>query len=58
MNSDYEKEAYLISQMSFFRNRLDYYGEDIPLKFYQDNKEDFEKVIKIILSLLEFKDDI
>ena len=39
MNQDYEKEAYLISQMSFFRNRLGYYGEDIPMEFYKDNKE-------------------
>src|SRR4030042_3474656 len=33
-NPAYEKEAYLISQMSFFRNRLSYYGEDIPIGFY------------------------
>jgi len=52
-NPNYEKEAYLISQMSFFRNRLDYYGEDIPMRFYEDNKNDFEGIIKLILGLVE-----
>ncbi len=51
-NPDYEKEAYLISQMSFFRNRLCYYGEDIPMNFYEKNKKEFEKIIKIILKLI------
>jgi len=51
-NPNYEKEAFLISQMSFFRNRLDYYGEDIPMNFYKKNKEEFEKIIKIILKLI------
>jgi len=51
-NPDYEKEAYLISQMSFFRNRLEYYGEDIPIDFYEDNKEEFEKVINLITKLI------
>ncbi len=52
-NSNYEREAFLISQMSFFRNRLGYYGEDIPLKFYEKNKEDFEEIIQIILGLVD-----
>lgn len=51
-NPDYEKEAYLISQMSFFRNRLNYYGDDIPMEFFEKNKEDFESIIKIIKSLI------
>ncbi len=50
-NPNHESEAYLISQMSFFRNRLDYYGEDIPMEFYRKNIEEFEKIIKIILDL-------
>lgn len=54
-NPDYEREAYLISQMSFFRNRLSYYGEDIPMNFYEQNKDEFEKIIKVILGLLEMK---
>ena len=51
-NSNFEKEAYLIAQMSFFRNRLGYYGESIPLDFYKKNKNDFENIIKIIKSLI------
>jgi len=52
-NPDFEKEAILIQQMSFFRNRLEYYGEDIPADFFEKNKEDFEKIIKLILELIE-----
>ena len=52
-NPDYEKESYLISQMSFFRNRLGYYGEDIPVDFYKKNKNEFEKVIGLILKLIK-----
>jgi len=51
-NPNYEKEAYLISQMSFFRNRLSYYGEDIPMEFYTKNKEEFESIIKLLRSLI------
>ena|SRR3989338_2782962 len=52
-NLGYESESFLISQMSFFRNRLNYYGEDIPMEFYKKNKEEFERIIKIILELIE-----
>ena len=55
-NPEQEKETGLISQMSFFRNRLGYYGEDIPMEFYKENKEDFKKIINLILKLLEVKD--
>ncbi|MFA5993116.1 MAG: hypothetical protein WC796_05410 [Candidatus Pacearchaeota archaeon] len=51
INLEYEKEALLISQMSFFRNRLDYYGEDVPMEFYTINKEGFENIINILLKL-------
>ena len=53
MNPGYEVESGLISQMSFFRNRLGYYGEDIPMDFYEKNKGEFEAIIKLILSLIE-----
>ena len=52
-NPDREKETQLILQMSFFRNRLDYYGEEIPLDFYQKNKEEFENIIKLLKNLIE-----
>ena len=51
-NPDYEKEAHLISQMSFFRNRLNYYGEVIPMKFYEKNKDEFEKIINLLKKLI------
>jgi len=49
-NRDYEGEAYLISQMSFFRNRLNYYGEDIPMEFFEKNKNEFERIIELIMN--------
>ena len=51
-NTDNETEANLISQMSYFRNRLNYYGERIPLEFYKKNINDIEDVIKLIRKLL------
>lgn len=52
-NPDYEAETNIISQMSYFRNRLDYYGEAVPLSFFENNKEEFEKIIKILFGLIE-----
>jgi uncharacterized protein (UPF0332 family) len=52
-NPSLESEVFLIQQMSYFRNRLSYYGEEIPMKFYTKNKKDFERIIKIILELLK-----
>ena len=54
-NPNCEREAYIISQMSFFRNRLDYYGEDIPLAFYEENKKDFDEIITFVLKLIQNK---
>ena len=34
---EYETEVMMISQMSYFRNRLEYYGESVPLTFYEKN---------------------
>lgn len=52
-NPQYEKEVVLISQMSFFRNRLDYYGESIPLSFYKKNEGEFERIVQLMLKLLK-----
>ena len=52
-NPDYEPETLLISQMSFFRNRLDYYGESIPLQFYNKNKRDFLGIIILLEKLID-----
>lgn len=51
--TDYEAEAYIISQMSYLRNRLDYYGEKIDYNFYDKNKLEFEKIIKILLNMIK-----
>ena len=51
-NPNHEKEAYLISQMSFFRNRLSYYGEDIPIEFYEKNKKEFKDIINLLRKLV------
>ena len=52
-NPELEREALLIQQMSFFRNRLGYYGEKVPVEFYEDRKKEFEDLIKILLGLLK-----
>jgi len=51
-NPNMEKEYVLIGQMSFFRNRLGYYGEMIPVQFYDDKKEEFEHLVSVLLELL------
>ena len=44
-NKVYEREAYLIAQMSFYRNRLDYYGDSIPLTFYKANEGNLRQLL-------------
>ena len=50
---DYEFEVNLISQMSYLRNRLNYYGEVIDFEFYDKNKEEFDKLIALVKSLIK-----
>lgn len=52
-NPDYETEANLILRMSFFRNRLNYYGESIPMEFYDKNKKEFELIIVLLGKLIK-----
>ena len=49
---DYDAEINLISQMSFLRNRLNYYGEQIETAFYEKNKIEFEKIINLLQKLI------
>lgn len=49
-NTHLDSEIMIISQMSFFRNRLEYYGETVPKEFYTKNKDNFEAIIKLILN--------
>ena len=53
---DYEAEANLISQMSYLRNRLDYYGEKIDFEFYEKNKEEFDNIADLLIGLIEKKE--
>jgi len=48
-----ENEIGLISQLAFFRNRLDYYGEKIPFDFYETKKKDIENLIKVLIGVLK-----
>lgn len=50
---DYEFEANLILQMSYLRNRLNYYGEEIDFGFYDKNKEEFGRIIELIKDLIK-----
>ena len=52
-NPEFERESVLISQMSFFRNRLGYYGESVPVKFYNEKKQGFERIVDILLRLIK-----
>ena len=49
---DYEFEVNIISQMSYLRNRLNYYGEKIDFGFYDKNKVEFIKLIDLIKGLI------
>lgn len=50
---DLEFEVNLISQMSYFRNRLDYYGEQVDTLFYTKNKQEFIKIIDLLKKLVK-----
>ena len=52
-NPDYEFEANLISQMSFYRNRLCYYGESVPLSFYDKNKKNILGIIELLKGVVK-----
>ncbi len=52
-NPNYEREAIIISQMSYFRNRLNYYGESVPLDFHQRHEKEFLEIIALLEKLLK-----
>jgi len=52
-NPSLRKEALFISQMSYFRNRLCYYGDKVPSEFYVDNKVEIENIISNLMELLK-----
>lgn len=55
-NPDYGYEANLISQMSYLRNRLNYYGEPVEMGFYEKNRKEIKRIIGLLRSKIgEFK---
>ena len=44
-NPELEHETMIISKMSYYRNRLDYYGETIPITFFDENKDEIKTII-------------
>ena len=50
-NPSYLYESNIIAQMSYFRNRLNYYGENVPIEFYNKNKNEFEEIFNLIFQL-------
>ena len=53
MHPELEVEVDLISQMSFFRNRLGYYGESVPVEFYESKKEEVDRIVSVLLKLVD-----
>lgn len=49
----YDAEVNLMLQMSYLRNRLDYYGEKINYEYLQQNKKQFMKIINLLKQLIE-----
>ena len=41
--------------MSYLRNRLDYYGEQIEMSFYEKNKKDITKLIEMLKEIIKEK---
>ena len=50
---DYESEVNLLSELSYLRNRLDYYGEAIDISFYNKNKEEITKFIGFLVGVVK-----
>jgi hypothetical protein len=53
VNPEFDFEVNLMLEMSYLRNRLDYYGEEIDISFYDKNKKDIQNTIKLLLDILK-----
>jgi uncharacterized protein (UPF0332 family) len=49
---DYPQLVNIIKQMSFLRNRLDYYGERVEYSYFSANQNKFEEIIKLLNELI------
>ena len=52
-NPAYEQQVSIISQMSFLRNRLDYYREQVNYAYFKESYKSFEEIIKLLLKLIQ-----
>lgn len=52
-NQDKEYETDVIAQLSYYRNRLDYYGELIPIEIYEKYKKDIPAIITMLLKKVQ-----
>ena len=52
-NPDMEHKTDIIAKMSFYRNRLGYYGETIPTTFFEENKEVIKEIIENLNSMVK-----
>ena len=48
-NKDNEYWANIIAQLSYYRNRLNYYGELIPIDIYEKYRKDIPEIITFLL---------
>jgi len=51
-NPNKENECRIILELAYLRNRLSYYGENVPNGFLKENKKDIENIIKWIFTLI------
>ena len=50
---NYESEVNTISQMSFLRNRLEYYGERVDYTYFRENYKSFDEIVTLLFKLLK-----
>ena len=50
---NYEAEVNVIKQMSFLRNRLEYYGEAVNPNYFKQNSKNFEAIIKLLIKQIK-----
>ncbi len=51
----YDAEVNIIQQMSYLRNRLDYYGEKVEYNYFKENYKSFEEIIELLIKLIKEK---
>ncbi|MBI2669307.1 hypothetical protein HYX14_05695 [Candidatus Woesearchaeota archaeon] len=49
----HDAEVNVIQQMSYLRNRLEYYGERVAYDYHKENYKSFEAIIQLLLKLLK-----